>query len=154
MRCIRLLVSILIMCLSTPVLAQEKTQQNGTHAKLEQQLWPIEQQWLRAEHDQKLEFLKQLWTDQFFDVLSGGLQITREDMLNRLAHANPKPGSGGFPDDFKVMAVYGNVVLATDHTTIKGMGPVDGEYRAIRMFVKENGKWKVAGAALVRIVAK
>ncbi|MFI5095877.1 MAG: nuclear transport factor 2 family protein [Candidatus Acidiferrales bacterium] len=154
MRCTRLFVSILMMSFSLPVVAQEKSQQNNTHAKLERHLWQIEQQWLRAEHNQKLDFLSELWADQFFDVLSGGLQITKEDMLKRLARATPKPESGGFPDDFKLIAEYGNVGLATDHTTIKGMGSVDGQYRALRMFVKEDGEWKVAGAALVRIVAQ
>jgi len=42
-------------------------------------------------------------------------------------------------------AVYGNFVLATDTTTLKG-GNLNGVYRGLRMFVKENGKWRVAGA--------
>jgi ketosteroid isomerase-like protein len=57
------------------------------------------------------------------------------------------------------MAVYGNVVLATDHTIIKGVDangnivPVR-EMNVIRMFVKDKGKWRVAGAGLVPIVAQ
>lgn len=57
----------------------------------------------------------------------------------------PAPGNGAFPEDFKLRAVYGNFALATDTTTLKG-GSLDGVYRGMRMFVKENGKWRVAGA--------
>jgi hypothetical protein len=89
----------------------------------------------------------------FFDILPGGVEITKDAMLKRLSTGTPKPGSGAFPDSFKLQALYGNVALATDHTTVKDLGPARGEYRVLRMFIEEKGKWKVAGAALVRIVA-
>jgi hypothetical protein len=117
------------------------------------QPWQIEQEWLKAEHDQKMDSLRDLWTDQFFDILPGGVQITKQAMLKCLAAGTPKPGSGAFPDSFKLEAVYGNVAVATDHTTLRDLGPATGEYRVLWMFVKEKGKWKVADAALVRIVA-
>jgi hypothetical protein len=52
------------------------------------------------------------------------------------------------------MAVYGSVALATDHTIFKVIDPngklgVTGEARVLRIFVKENGKWRPASAALV-----
>jgi hypothetical protein len=49
------------------------------------------------------------------------------------------------------------VALATDHTIIKGLDkngkivPVR-EMDVLRMFVKVNGKWHVAGAGLVPVV--
>jgi ketosteroid isomerase-like protein len=133
--------------------SQEDASTAGSRSELEQQLWQIEQQWLAAEHDQKIDFLRQLWADQFFDILGNGQYIGREDMLNRLASAQPKPGTGAFPSDFKLRAVYGDhAAIATDHTTLKGLGPANGEYRVMRLFVKERGKWKVAGAALVPII--
>jgi hypothetical protein len=54
-------------------------------------------------------------------------------------------------------AVYGNVALASDHTILKGVDSngkivVTREMGVLRMFVKENGKWRVAGAGLVPIV--
>jgi ketosteroid isomerase-like protein len=62
---------------------------------------------------------------------------------------------GPYPDDFKLMAVYGNFALATDHTRLKRQS-ADGkvsevEVRVLRMFAKEDGKWRPAGAALVPI---
>ena len=54
-----------------PVPAQTNSQDNAARAKLEEQLWQIEQDWLKAEHDQKMDHLRDLWTDQFFDILPG-----------------------------------------------------------------------------------
>lgn len=133
--------------------SQKDADTGGGRSELEQRLWQIEQQWLAAEHDQKMDFLKQLWTDQFFDILGNGQYISRGDMLARLASAHPEPGTGAFPSDFELRAVYGDhVAIATDRTSLKGLGPASGEYRVMRLFVKERGKWKVAGAALVPII--
>ena len=54
------------------------------------------------------------------------------------------------------MAVYGDVALATDRTVFKiadenGKISVRNEATVLRMFVKLNGKWVPAGAALVPI---
>ena len=141
------------IALSTAPMPHQNNPDSGGQAELAQHLWKIEQQWLAAEHAQKMDFLNELWTDQFFDILGNGQYISREDMLKRLASANPKPGTGAFPDDFKLRAAYGDhVAIATDHTSLKGLGAASGEYRVMRLFVKEQGKWKVAGAALVPII--
>jgi len=52
-----------------------------------------------------------------------------------------------------------NVALASDHTIIKGVDAkgnivVVREMGVLRMFVKEKGKWRVAGAGLVPIVSQ
>jgi hypothetical protein len=58
-----------------------------------------------------------------------------------------------------LMAVYGNFALATDHTLLK-MVDASGKLlstedtRVLRMFVKENGNWRPAGAALVPIASR
>jgi len=67
------------------------------------------------------------------------------------------PGDAGpNPQDFVLKAVYGNVALATDRTVFKaadesGRISVRNEATVLRMFVKLNGKWVPAGAALVPV---
>lgn len=144
-----------ITCILLPLAAQQKSRETEAGPALEKQLWEIEQQWLQSEHDKKMDLLKDLWTDQFFDLLPGGRHVTKGEMLDIISKGNSKPGTGAFPDNFKLRAVYGNVALATDHTVIKSLDAngqlVSREISALRMFVRENGKWKVAGAALVPI---
>jgi hypothetical protein len=48
------------------------------------------------------------------------------------------------------------VAVLTDTTTIKGTSggvSYDGPQRVIRVFVKLNGRWRAAGAGIVRITA-
>jgi hypothetical protein len=54
------------------------------------------------------------------------------------------------------MAIYGDIALATDRTVFKvadekGNISVRNEATVLRMFVKYNGKWVPAGAALVPV---
>src|ERR1700693_4179962 len=74
------------------------------------------------------------------------------------ATAHPvSPGDAGpNPQDFKLMAVYGNVALATDRTVFKiaddsGKIVVRNQATVLRTFVKLNGKWVPAAAALVPV---
>jgi hypothetical protein len=154
---------ILAVCvaagISLPILAQQKSERMTVNPALEKELYQVELKWMKAEHDKKAsgpDSMGEMWTDDFFDILPGGKVVNKEEMMGMMMKADPKPGTGAFPDTFKLRAVYGNVALASDHTTIKGLDangniiPVR-EMGVLRMFVKENGKWRAAGAGLVPI---
>lgn len=148
------LVLLSVACLALPLCAQEKPLVAGP--ALEKELFAVEQQWLKAEFDKNMPKLDELWTDQFFDLLYNGQVVNKHEMMDRMAKTDRPPGTGAFPDDFKIRAIYGNVVLATDHTILKGLDAngkivVTRDMRVLRMFVRENGKWRVAGAALLSV---
>ena len=145
-----------------PVVAQQKSQQSAVNAALEKQIFAIELKWMKAEFDKKMDgpdSMGELWTDDFFDVLPGGRVVNKQEMMDLMGKTDRQPGTGAFPDHFKLRAVYGNVALASDHTIIKGVDAngkivVIREMGVLRMFVKEKGKWRVAGAGLVPIVSQ
>ena len=154
---------VLLLCVlggfAPSVQAQENAGKSNGNAALEKELYAVELKWMQAEHDKKLsgpESMGEMWMDDFFDVLPGGRVVNKQEMMDMMNKADPKPGTGAFPVDFKIRAIYGNVVLATDHTTIKGLDangkivPVR-EMNVLRMFVKDKGKWRVAGAGLVPV---
>jgi len=160
--------SILIACLAAglgakPAHAQKKADSKDAPASinpaLEKELFQVELKWMKAEADKKTtgpDSMGELWTDDFFDVLPGGKVVNKQEMMDMMVKSDHKPGTGAFPDTFKLRAVYGNVALATDHTIIKGLDANGNvvpsfEMGVLRMFVKENGKWRVAGAGLVPI---
>ena len=132
---------------------------------LEKELWDADLQWLCSAgatpyhkvYRECVEFRSTYWSDQFFEVVMNGEVHTKAEMISaqRAANATHVNGAGPYPDDFHLMAVYGNFALATDHTNLKSPGPdgklVGVDLRVLRMFVKENGKWRPAGAALVPI---
>jgi ketosteroid isomerase-like protein len=144
------------------VQAQDKRFEDPNPTALEKQLYEVELKWMKAEHDKINEgpdSMGELWMDQFFDVLPAGVVVDKKQMMEMMDKADARPGTGAFPDTFKVRAIYGNVALATDHTTIKGVDangnivPVR-EMRVLRIFVKDKGKWRVQGAGLVVIPPK
>ena len=142
--------------------AQDKRFESANPTALEKTLYEVELKWMKAEHDKIMDgpnSMNELWMDDFFDVLPTGVVVDKHEMMDMMNKADARPGTGAFPDTFRVRAIYGNVVLASDHTTIKG---VDGsgnivtvrEMRVMRMFVKDKGRWRVAGAGLVVIPPK
>lgn len=157
---------VLIVCMlgsfASPILAQQESQKSAGNGALEKELYQVELKWMKAEFDKRKtgpDSMGELWTDQFFDVLPSGQVVNKEEMMDMMSQGEHKPGTGAFPVDLKIRAIYGNVVLATDHTTIKGVD-ADGkivpvlQMSVLRMFVKEKGKWRVAGAGLVPITGK
>jgi hypothetical protein len=132
---------------------------------LEKTLWDVDQQWLcsagatpyHQDYKECIEFRNQFWDPQFFEISIKGEVQTKADMIARQRVASPSKGVGPHPAEFKLMAVYPNFALATDHTWLRSED-VNGkeagtDTRVLRMFVKEaDGKWKPAGAALVPII--
>lgn len=105
-----------------------------------------------------LEAMQDGWASQFFEINSGGTVRSKADQLERIRQRPFDPKAGPASHNFKLLAVYGNgtFALATDQTTLKGVfdkgHDFSGEYRVLRVFVKENGKWKTAATALCPII--
>jgi ketosteroid isomerase-like protein len=103
----------------------------------------------------KVDYLKQMYAEKWFEILGWlpTVVLTKPAALDRVAHLNFKPGEGLFADQFKLMSVYGNVALATDRRIRKiadAKGTIMGtQNRAVLVFVKENGQWKIAADAAV-----
>lgn len=162
----RVLLLAVLMAASSVALGQEASQKN---ADLEKTLEDVNLQWLcagkyhKAKTQDCVNFRSQYWADQFFEIGRTGNVQTKAEMVatqtaNATAHPDSAPGTGPNPQDFKLMAVYGNIALATDLTIFKavdanGQLQETGRARVLRMFVKEKGKWRPAGAALVPIAA-
>ena len=165
---IRVLFVMALMAVSSVVFAQD-TVKKGTQGwiDLEKQLADINDQWVCAhkyhkDHAQDcVDFKNKIWADTFFEISMQREVTDKQEMVKRqtaTATAHPvSPGDAGpNPQEFKLMAVYGNVALATDRTVFKvaddsGKISVRNEATVLRMFVKLNGKWVPAGAALVPV---
>jgi hypothetical protein len=165
---VRILFAVALLAVSSLASAQEAMKKGDKNwTDLEKQLADINDQWVCAhkyhkDHAQDcVDFKNQIWPDKFFEVGRQGQIETKQEMVKRqtaTAEAHPvSPGDAGpNPQDFKLMAVYGDIALATDHTVFKaadtsGKIVVTDEATVLRMFVKQNGRWVPAGAALVPV---
>jgi hypothetical protein len=168
MRNIRVLFVVALMAFSSLAIAQDSMKKGDkTWTDLEKQLADINDQWVCAhkyhkDHAQDcVDFKNKIWPSTFFEISMQGEVTDKQEMVKRqtaTATARPvSPGDAGpNPQDFKLMAVYGNVALATDRTVFKaaddsGKIVVRNQATVLRMFVKLNGKWVPAGAALVPV---
>jgi len=160
-----LTVALLLFAACAILLVPTQGQDNGKNAALEKTLADVNEQWLCAGQYYKpkaqdcVNFRAQYWADQFFEIGQTGKVQTKAEMVagqtaNAKAHPDVVQGQGPNPQDFKLMALYGDIALATDHTIFKapdasGKLTVTGEASVLRMFVRENGKWRPAGAVLI-----
>ena len=166
MRSAWLLVVALLAGFLWPAAAQESKNKMVT-PELEKTLADVNQQWLCAGKYYKpkaqacVDFRSKYWVDQFFEIYPNGQIMTKADMVtsqSKAASEHPDAARGTYPDpqEFQLRAVYGDIALATDHTIFHEVGPdgklrVTGESRVLRIFVKENGTWRPASAALIPI---
>lgn len=135
------------------------------NAELEKTLWDVNQQWLCSGPYQKsykdcVEFRSKYWVDQFFEVVSTGDLLNKEEMVasqSKGIPSNPDPRTAPYPDAFKLRAVYGDFAMATDHTYFKsrdksGNFVFDRGSKVLRLFVRQNSAWGPAAAGLVPII--
>ena len=161
-----LVLFLLVSCGSANNPPPAATQQSNENSDLEKALWDVNQQWLCSGPYQKpykdcVEFRSKYWVDQFFEVIPSGELLNKEEMVATQTAAipsNPAPGTGPYPDAFKLRAVYGDFAMATDHTNFKTADKKSGKLaftsnaKVLRLFVKENGSWRPAAAGLVPII--
>lgn len=135
------------------------------NSELEKVLWDVDEQWLCSgpytkSYKDCVEFRSQYWVDQFFEVVSTGDLLNKEEMVatqSARIPANPDPRTAPYPDGFKLRAVYGDFAMATDHTYFKSLDK-NGNYtfttgsKVLRLFVKDRGAWRPAAAGLVPII--
>ena len=168
MRNMRVFVAAALMTAALPAFAQDSIKKGDKGwTDLEKQLADINDQWVCAHKYHKnhaqdcVDFKNSIWPSTFFEISMQGEVTDKQEMVKRqtaTATAHPvSPGDAGpNPQDFKLMAVYGNVALATDRTVFKvaddkGKISVRNQASVLRIFVKQNGKWVPAGAALVPV---
>jgi hypothetical protein len=157
---------LMLFISAAPMFAQETMKKGDKNwVALEKELDDVNNQWLcagnyyKAKMQDCVSFRANYWVDQFFEVDQTGKTQTKAEMVaSQTARATKNPdvvrGTGPNPQDFKLMSVYGDIALATDHTIFKaadanGQVSVTNEANVLRMFVRENGKWRPAGAVLI-----
>jgi uncharacterized protein (TIGR02246 family) len=109
--------------------------------------------WLDAAHNHDGETAAWLFADDFVEIHPGGFLVNKQQQVNMIA--NSQLGDLAIQSsDIQVRYASPDVAILTDTTTIRGMqGETNysGQYRVMRVFVKQHGRWRAAGAGLARI---
>jgi len=112
--------------------------------------------WLDLAHNRDAGTLNWLFADDFVEVHPGGFIVNKQQQIDQIMDPQ-RTLNELHPDDIEVRYVSPDVAVLTDTTTIKGSSggvTYNGPQRVIRVFVKQHGRWRAAGAGIVRIAAQ
>jgi uncharacterized protein (TIGR02246 family) len=109
--------------------------------------------WLDAARNHDAETASWLFADDFVEIHPGGFIVSKQQQVDMIG--NSKLGDLQIQSrDIQVRYASPDVAVLTDTTTIRGTQgdvPYDGQYRVMRVFVKQHGRWRAAGAGLARL---
>lgn len=112
--------------------------------------------WLDAAHNRDTGTMDWLFADDFVEVHPGGFIVNKQQQLDQIRDPN-RTLDELHPDDIQVRYLSADVAVLTDTTTIRGTSghvTYNGPQRVIRVFVKQHGRWRAAGAGIVPIIGK
>jgi ketosteroid isomerase-like protein len=112
--------------------------------------------WLDAAHNRDTGTMAWLFADNFVEIHPGGDIVNKQEQIDQIADPQ-RANLELHPDNIQVRYASPDVAVLTDTTTIRGLSggvKYDGEQRVIRVFVKQNGRWRAAGAGIARISAQ
>jgi hypothetical protein len=109
--------------------------------------------WLDAAHNHDGETAAWLFADNFVEIHPGGILVSKQQQVDMIK--NTQLGDIAIQStDIQVRYASPDVAVLTDTTTIRGKQgetSYDGQYRVMRVFAKQHGRWRAAGAGIARI---
>ncbi len=126
--------------------------QGSNDAATIKELTELDRKWVEAAAKHDTAYLNKLMTDDFFECSAGsGGEISNKQELFKKVNAPSRHVKSITVDEIHVH-LYGDSALVTDRTNFIGSAigahNVSGYYRVLRVFVKQNGRWRAAGAEL------
>ncbi|HTC63956.1 MAG TPA: nuclear transport factor 2 family protein [Candidatus Saccharimonadales bacterium] len=109
--------------------------------------------WLDAAHNRDTGTMAWLFADDFVEIHPGGEIVDKKEQIEQIQDPTRKIEEI-HPDDIDVRYVSPDVAMLLDTTTIRGLsGGVNynGTYKVIRVFVKQQGRWRAIGAGIAPI---
>jgi ketosteroid isomerase-like protein len=138
-------IAALAVFLAMPILAQAQTPMDKDD-KAAQEVIEFRNRYIEAEENRDIAFLDRILADDFFALNPQGKLLDKKGQLENLKRpdrtlkvVNPREMQVRF-------YAGGQVAILTEHVTVDGQDkgrPFGGEYRFLRVFAKQDGKWKV-----------
>ncbi|MGH9355549.1 MAG: nuclear transport factor 2 family protein [Terriglobia bacterium] len=152
-------VAVIVMC-SSAALGQSPNHPAGVSdaeiAKIAKTVSVLDHVWLNAAHNRDPGTMAWLFSEGFVEVHPGGPMVNKAEQIAQIK----EPGRANlilYPSDIQVRYVSPDVAILTDITHIKGVSggvTYNGQYRVIRVFAKQQGRWRAAGAGITHITGQ
>lgn len=138
-------IAALTAFLAVPLFAQGQTPM-PKNDKATQEVIDFRNRYIEAEENRDIAFLDRILADDFFALNPQGKLLDKAGQLENLKRPdrtlkvlNPRETRVRF-------YAGGQVAVLTEHVTVDGHDngkPFGGEYRFLRVFAKQEGRWKV-----------
>ena len=117
------------------------------------QVSKLDQQWADAVRLGHADYLNQLFAEDFVEMHSGGEVLSKQKQLDQI-NLGQQHIKGIQLDKIQVLYASPTVAILGDTTTINsspsGRDSVS-KYQTLRVFVKQQGRWRAAGAVLTEL---
>jgi ketosteroid isomerase-like protein len=117
------------------------------------QLKELDRKWLHAASVRDTKYMASLFVDDFVEVHAGGEIVNKQQQIDQIKSPNLVI-TDLHPDDIHVRCLSSDLALLTDTTTVAATNngqSISGTFRVMRIFVKQNGTWKAAGASMTPV---
>lgn len=138
-------IAALVVFLAMPLLAhgQESAPKND---KAVQEVIEFRNRYIEAEENRDIAFLERILADDFFALNPQGKLLNKTQQLENLKRPDRTLKVLNARETHVQFYGSGDVAILTEHVTVDGQDkgrPFGGEYRFLRVFAKQEGKWKV-----------
>lgn len=142
-----LYIALFTACVATSSLAQDQMVKARSNDKAAQQVVAFRNRYIEAEENKDVAYLDKILTDNFRAVNPQGQLLDKAHQLDNIKRTdrifkvlNPRETQVYFYNN-------GNVAILFEHVTVDGEDRgrhFGGEFRFVRLFVKQKGSWHVA----------
>jgi ketosteroid isomerase-like protein len=112
--------------------------------------------WLDAAYNHDGGTMAWLFADNFVEVHPGGEIVNKQQQIDQIMDP-ARSILEIHPDNIQVRYTSPDVAVLTDTTTIRGTSggvTYNGKQTVIRVFVKQQGRWRAAGAGITHLAAE
>jgi ketosteroid isomerase-like protein len=128
--------------------------EQGMKSSVEEEIKALDDQRRQATLKGDVNFFQKYLADNYVAIDPRGSEVTRDQVLQSFKNGKTKYDSIDVRD--RKVRAFGNAAIVNADSVVKGVAngqPIDGEYRATIVWVKQGGKWKVASFTAVPIQA-
>ena len=148
------LATCLLVIVATAALAVGQTPAKVNQDDAAATISVMDHVWLDAAHNRDTGTMAWLFADDFVEIHPGGEIVNKTEQIDQIKDAS-RENLELHPDDIKVLYTSADVGVLMDTTTIRGISggvKYDGRYKVIRVFVKQQGRWRAIGAGIAPIM--
>jgi ketosteroid isomerase-like protein len=148
------LASSCLVMIATAALALGQTPKKAGAEDVAETVSVMDHVWLDAAHNRDTGTMAWLFADDFVEIHPGGEIVDKTVQIDQIRDTSRNIDEI-HPDDIHVLYTSPDAAVVLDTTTIRGLSggvKYDGTFKVIRVFVKEQGRWRAAGAGIAPIM--